>query len=386
MGRRLRIVIVGAGIGGLTAARALRLRGHEVALFERAATLGEVGAGLQVGPSAVKVLYALGLGDRLNRIACAPESFSTFNWSDGALVHREPFQDTFKRYGAPYLTAHRADLHQLLAEGASGAAIHVGRPCVSVASTEKGAVASFADGSSVECDALIGADGIRSVVRETLWGKETPRYTHYMGWRGVVPMEQALAAIGEASAEIHRRDITLWRSPTGVMLFYPLRAGALLNVFGGRYTDEWAEESWTLPSSRAELLSAFEGWPRERLAVFDLLPEVFKWGIFDRDPLPRWSKGNVSLLGDAAHPMMPTLAQGAAIAIEDAFVLARHLDNAASGVAAALTSYQDERIARASRVQILARDQFEDNRRNPPPAPRDRTWIFEHDVTRARAA
>jgi len=240
VGRRLRIVIIGAGIGGLTAARALLMRGHEVELFERATTLGDVGAGLQIGPSAVKVLYALGLGSELDHIACAPENVSTFNWSDGALVHREPFQDTFRKYGAPYLTAHRADLHRLLADGASGAAIHIGKRCVSVASTGRGAVARFADGSSAECDVLIGADGIRSVVREALWGRESPRYTHYMGWRGVVPMERALAAIGEKSAEIHRRDVTLWRSQTGTMLFYPLRAGELLNVFGGKYTDEWA--------------------------------------------------------------------------------------------------------------------------------------------------
>ena len=386
MTRRLRIIIIGAGIGGLAAARALNLRGHEVEVYERATTLGEVGAGLQVGPSAVKVLYALGLEKPLHSVACAPDCFATFNWLDAKLLHREPYQETFKSYGAPYLTAHRADLHKLLLDGASAAKIHSGKPCINVASTAKGAAATFADGSSAEGDIIVGADGIRSAVREALWGKDNPRYTHYLGWRGVLPMEQALAVMGDEAAKIHRKDVVLWRGPTGTMLFYPLRAGKLLNFFAGHYTDEWAEESWTVPSSRTELMAAFDGWPAERLKVCDLIPEIFKWAFFDRDPLAQWTRGNITLLGDAAHPMMPTLAQGAAITIEDAFVLARHVSDGARSPAEALKAYEAERIGRASRVQVLAREQFDDNRRVPPPPPRDRTWIFRHDVTTNFAA
>ena len=144
---------------------------------------------------------------------------------------------------------------------------------------------------------------------------------------------------------------------------------------------KWGAESWSVPSTRAELLTAFEDWPAERLKVCEILPEIFKWAIFDREPLKQWTKGNVSLLGDAAHPMMPTLAQAAAITIEDAFSIARHLTNTSQNPAEALTNYEAERIERATRVQILAREQFEDNRLVPPPMPRDRTWIFAHDVT-----
>jgi salicylate hydroxylase len=385
MARRRRIIIIGGGIGGLTAARALSLRDHEVEVFERAAAPGEVGAGLQVGPSAVKVLYALGLKDPLHAIACMPDCFATFIWLDASLMHRESYQETFKIYGAPYLTAHRADLHKVLLDSAADARMHVGKRCIGASSTPEGAVAHFADGSAAEADVVVGADGIHSAVREALWGKDNPRYTHYLGWRGVLPMQDALAVIGEEAAILHRKDVVLWRSPTGTMLFYPLRAGQLLNFFAGRYTDEWAEESWTVPSSRAELLAAFKGWPAERIRVCDLIVDIYKWAFFDRDPLARWSRGNVSLLGDAAHPMMPTLAQGAAITIEDAYVLARYLSDRTLSPADALREYEAERIGRASRVQILAREQFDDNRKVPPPPPRDRTWIFRHDVTAATA-
>lgn len=240
MTRRLRIIIIGGGIGGLAAARALTLRGHEVEIHERASNLREVGAGLQLGPNAVKVLYSLGLKDDLHRIACAPQSNAMLNWSDGRLLHLEPFQDSFVQYGAPYMTAHRADLHGILLDAVAPSTIRLGRRCISVASTPGSAIARFADGSETEADAVIGADGIHSAVRETLWGKDSPRYTHYLGWRGILPMEKALAAMGdEAMAAMHRKDVVLWRSPSGTALFYPLRAGELLNVFAGKYTDEW---------------------------------------------------------------------------------------------------------------------------------------------------
>ena len=382
MTRRLKIGIIGAGIGGLASARALQQRGHEVQVFERAGVLGELGAGLQLGPSAVKVIHALGLADALSRIACEPESFITYDWQSGALLHREPLQEKIRRHGAPYLTAHRGDLHRLLLESVAAGTIQTERACTGVETNERGAVAHFTDGSSIEADAIIGADGVRSAVRTSLWGESVARYTHYVGWRGVVPMEQALEVFG-AEAANHRNNVVLWRSPRGTLLYYPLRAGELMNVFAGNYTDTWEEESWTTPSSREELRTAFAGWPDERLRVVGLVPALYKWAIFLREPLPHWSEGRATLLGDAAHPMMPTLAQGAAIAIEDSYVLARCLGAGADDVTRALLVYEAERIGRASRVQIMARDQFADNLKVPPPPPRDRSWIFEYDATAA---
>jgi salicylate hydroxylase len=381
MTRRLKVGIIGAGIGGLATARGLQQRGHEVHVFERAGVLGELGAGLQLGPSAVKVIHALGLAGELSRIACEPQDFLTYDWLSGTLLHREPLQEKIRRHGAPYLTAHRGDLHRLLLEGVAPEAIHTERTCTGVEMNAGSAMARFTDGNSFEADAIIGADGVRSAVRTSLFGESIARYTHYVGWRGVVPMEQALAAFGAVDAEHHRNNVVLWRSPRGTLLYYPLRAGELMNVFAGNYTDTWEEESWTTPSSREELRAAFNGWPAERLDVVELVPTLYKWAIFDRDPLERWSKGRITLLGDAAHPMMPTLAQGAAIAIEDSFVLARALDAGAGDVAASLAAYEAERIGRASRVQIMARDQFADNLKVPPPRPRDRSWIFEYDAT-----
>ncbi len=382
MTRRLKVGIIGAGIGGLATARALEQRGHEVHVFERAGVLGELGAGLQMGPSAVKVVHALGLAEPLSKIACTPQDFLTYDWQSGALLHREPLQEKISRHGAPYLTAHRGDLHKLLLDSVSPAAIHTERTCTGVETNARGAVAHFARGDSFEANAIIGADGVRSAVRTSLFGESVARYTHYVGWRGVVPMDQALRVFG-AEAANHHNNVVLWRSPRGTLLYYPLRAGELMNVFAGNYTDAWEEESWTTPSSREELRAAFAGWPAERLDVVELVPALYKWAIFDRDPLAHWSKGCVTLLGDAAHPMMPTLAQGAAIAIEDSFVLAKALDAGAGDVEAALAGYEAARIARASRVQIMARDQFADNLKVPPPPPRDRSWIFEYDATAA---
>jgi salicylate hydroxylase len=381
MTRRLKVIVIGAGIGGLAAARALALRGHQVELHERSAQLGEVGAGLQLGPNAVKILYALGLKDELHRVACAPDCTATLRWDDGAFVHHEHFQDAFAQYGAPYLVAHRADLHGLLMRSVDPAAIHVSRRCMSASSTSKGAVAHFADGRAAEGDVVIGADGIHSVVRDALWGETTARYTHYLGWRGILPMEQALAAMDDDNLRtLHRKDVVMWRSPTGTALFYPLRAGKLINVFAGRFTDEWADESWTVPSTPAEMIAAFEGWHPTLLRVLNLVEECYKWAFFDRDPLPRWSKDHITLMGDAAHAMMPTLAQGAAITIEDAYVLARCLDSHAQPTQA-LAAYEAERIGRAHKAQLMSRRQFDDNRKVPRPPPLSRSWIYEYDAT-----
>jgi salicylate hydroxylase len=381
--RRARIAVIGAGIGGLATACALRKRGFEVAVYERAGELGEVGAGLQLGPNAVMVLRALGIEDRLRPLACEPANIVSVAWDDAHLRFREPLKAVIAaRFGAPYLTVHRADLHALLQAKLPAACIHLDAQCTGAASTAGAAVATFADGSEIEADVVVGADGINSAVRESLFGAQAARFTQQMAWRCIVPIHCVPERIGPGkSVEIGRDEYVGWIGPDGHVICYPIRGGELYNIFAGHVSEQWVEESWVVPSSVDELLAGFRGW---NAALLDMLAHVehcYKWGIRDRDPLARWVSGRVALMGDAAHPMMPTLAQGAAITLEDAYALARQLarhDDALAGLAA----YEAERRPRASQVQLQAREQFENNRMSPAPPPLSRDWIFAHDATR----
>lgn len=384
MGRTIRVVVVGAGIGGLAAAAALRWRGFEVQVHERATGLGEVGAGLQLAPNAVKVLRALGLEQALRRVSSEPATWVSLEWDDASLRFREPLLGgRGAEFGAPYLMAHRADLHRLLQGLVPESCIRLGAECVGASSSDRGAVARFADGSEAEGDAVIGADGIRSAIRQSLFGADAPRFTGQICWRAMVPIDRVPTEVGPGgSVHVGRGDYVGWIGPIGHVICYPIRAGTAYNIFAGRVSDAWADESWSVPSSREEMLEAYAGWNDALLGMFRRVENCFKWGIHDRDPLPTWTRGRVALLGDAAHPMMPTLAQGAAISIEDGYALARNLARHGADVLAGLAAYDAERAPRAGRVQLQARRQFENNRKVPAPPPLSRDWIFEHDATR----
>jgi salicylate hydroxylase len=382
MARRIRVAIIGAGLGGLAAAAALRQRGIEALVYERAPTLGEVGAGIQLGPNAVRVLRSLGLEAALRAVACEPVNIVSVAWNDAHLRFREPLKATAAtQFGAPYLTAHRADLHRLLCGLLPDQGVRLDARCVGVQTTGKGAVARFADGPEIEADVVIGADGINSTVRECLFGVQPVRFTEQMAWRCIVPIDCVPTRIGPGGAvSIDRDEYVGWIGPDGHVICYPIRGGALYNIFAGHVSAEWVEESWVVPSSIDELLAGFRGWNAALLGMLGRVSECYKWGIRDRDPLPRWTEGALTLLGDAAHPMMPTLAQGAAIALEDGVALARHLaryDDPRN----ALAAYEAERRPRASKVVLQARQQFQNNRKNPAPPPLSRDWIFAHDAT-----
>lgn len=382
MGRSIRVAIVGAGLGGLAAACALRKHGIDATIYERAPELGEVGAGIQLGPNAVKVLRALGVERELMATACEPRNFVSLAWDDGRLRFREPMQGPLaRRFGAPYVMAHRADLHRMLRALLPDSAIRLNARCISVAPRGIGATARFADGTEIEADAIVGADGINSAVRECLFGVQPVRFTQQMAWRCIVPIECVPTRVGpRGEFEVGRDEYVGWIGPDGHVICYPIRGGAFYNIFAGHVSDEWVDESWAVPSSVDELLAGYRGWNPALLDMLGNVVECYKWGIRDRDPLPRWTEGAITLLGDAAHPMMPTLAQGAAIAIEDGYALARHL--ARGGDArTALAAYEAERRPRASRVVLQAREQFQNNRKNPAPPPLSRDWIFEHDAT-----
>lgn len=386
MTRPVRVAVIGAGIGGLAAACALRQRGCEVALYERADELGEVGAGLQLGPNAVKVLRALGIEDRLRPLACAPRTMISLAWDSAAERFREPFSTAIEaQFGAPYLTVHRADLHRLLLERLPPDIIHPGATCTDVSSAGRRAVARFAGGAEIEADIVVGADGIRSVVRGKLFGEQTARFTQQTAWRCMVPIECVPTRVGPGGmVHVGRDEYVGWLGPTGHVICYPIRGGALYNIFAGHVSEDWAEESWTVPSTVEALLDAYRGWNDALLGMLSQVERCFHWGIYDRDPLPQWTSGAVTLLGDAAHPMMPTLAQGAAITLEDAFALARSLAQHDDRYTA-LAAYEAERRPRAGKVQLQARQQFQNNRKVPAPPPLSRDWIFEHDATKQPA-
>jgi salicylate hydroxylase len=382
--RPYRSVVIGAGIGGLSAANSLTQRGFEVEVYERSPKLEEVGAGIQVGPNGVKVFRALGLGDELRRNAFEPINQISLKWDDASLRSRVPFRGVSElKYGAPYLTAHRADLQRILHRAVPDSVVHLGRNCVGAETRGRVAVARFADGREVEADAVIGADGIRSAIRAQLFGADNPRFTEMMAWRCMIPMEKVPTRVGPGlSVGLPHGEYFGWIGPNGHVICYPIGDGSVLNMFVGHVTDQWVEESWSVPSSQQELLDAHEGWNEALLDMFRNVQHVYKWGIHDRDPIPEWTNGRVTLLGDAAHPTMPTLAQGGNMAIEDGYVLGRNLDRNRDNIHAGLKAYVDERQPRTARVTLQSRQQFANNRMVPPPPFLDRTWIFTYDVTK----
>jgi salicylate hydroxylase len=387
--RPLRVAIVGAGIGGLAAACALRQRGIDVEVFERSTMLEEVGAGLQIGPNGFKVFRALGLEAELMRNAFEPISIMSITWDEGRLRFRQPLRAVAReKYGAPYMTAHRADLHNLLRRAAGDTPIHLGVNCIGAETVNGTAVVRFADGATAEADIVIGADGIRSAIRAQHFGADRPRFTEMMAWRAIVPMDCVPTRVGPGgSVKLDHGEYFGWIGPNGHVICYPIGVnGDKLNIFGGHVTEQWVEESWSVPSSREELIAAKAGWNEALLDMFRHVEHVYKWGIYDRDPLPQWSRGRIALLGDAAHPTMPTLAQGANMAIEDGYVLARNLARHGDDFETALKTYVAQRKPRTDWVTLKSREQFANNRMASPPPFVDRTWLFVNDVTREEDA
>jgi salicylate hydroxylase len=387
--RPLRVAIIGAGIGGLAAAVALRQRGLEVAVHERATKLEEVGAGLQIGPNGVRVLRALGLGDELRRNAFEPANMVSLKWDDASLRFREPMKGYYAgKFGIPYMTAHRADIHAMLRAAIGNTPLRLGVNCVGAETVNDAAFARFADGSEIEADVVIAADGIRSAIRAQHFGDGQPRFTGMIAWRCLVPMDCVPTRVGPGgSVGIEHGEYIGWIGPNGHVICYPIGGkGDVLNIFVGHYSGEWVEESWSVPSSREELIAAKSSWNEALIGMFRHVENVFKWGIHDRDPLPQWTRGRVTLLGDAAHPTMPTLAQGANMAIEDGYVLACNLVRHADDINSALAAYVAERQPRTARVTLQSREQFANNRKVPPPPFLDRSWIFSFDVTRGDGA
>lgn len=346
----MRVVLVGAGVGGLTAALGLAPE-LQVTLLEQARELVEIGAGLQLSPNATRVLERLGLGPGLAEIGFEPEANEVREAASGRLLLRQPLRETARaRWGAPYLHVHRADLQRLLTEAVSrrpGVELRLGARVAAVEAEAAGARVRLEGGSTMEAEAVLGCDGLRSAVRAAIWGPDRPRFTGMSAWRGTVPAERLPAGL-------IRPVTTIWTGRGRHFVHYYVRGGALVNFVGVVEGAHGASESWTGQGDKRELARDFAGWPEPVVALIDRVAEAWRWALFDRPPLAAWSKGRASLLGDAAHPMLPSFAQGASQAIEDAEALGRLL-RPGKDVAAALTAYEAERRARTARVQGLSR-------------------------------
>ncbi len=388
---RPRILIAGGGTGGLTAALCLAKTGFEVAVFEEAAEFGEVGAGIQLSPNCTRVLHDLGLESALAAYAFVPEGTEFRAWKSGKVIGSSTLgQAARERYGFPYYHIHRSDLQQVLVAAAKqssaielntasevtgfeqcGGAVRVAvagktrarqsrsasshplgigaapgtATATSHGTTAAGRYAPSSAFSMAEGDALIGADGIHSTVRTQLFGDDAPRFTGNVAWRALVPAERLPAGLV-------RPVTTAWWGPHRHFVHYYLRSGSLVNCVCVVEKTGWEVESWTERGEFAELKRDFAGWHGDVQALIDNMDpdSLYKWALHDRAPMARWGEGAVSLLGDACHPTLPFMAQGAAMAIEDAAVLAGCLA-ASTSVVDGLKRYEDSRRQRTAHVQ-----------------------------------
>jgi salicylate hydroxylase len=345
----LSVGIIGGGIGGLAAALSLLGSGVDVHVYEQATTLGEVGAGIQVSPNAARILHRLGLADELAGLGVRPLAWHQRRWEDGRTLLRTPLADAvIEAFGFPHYQMHRADLLSVLARALPLERVHVGHRFVGLADGGERVEASFANGERVEVDVLVGADGIHSTVREALFGPASPRFTGCVAYRGLIPAERLRQLDLEVTAQV-------WMGPQGHFVHYFVQSGRLVNFVAIVDRDTWTRESWTDHGEVADALAAYEGWHPQVRAILEAVDETFIWALFDRAPLPRWSLRRVTLLGDACHPMLPFMAQGAAQAIEDGATLAACLQRVGElGAAGALHLYETVRQPRTARIQGLS--------------------------------
>ena len=344
----LRIAIVGAGMGGMTAAATLRQAGFEVQVYEQASRFARIGAGIQMMPNSMKVLRGIGVEERLRKTAFAPYSHLNRIGDSGQVSTELPMPETL--YGAPYLCMHRGDLHDALCSAVPAEIVHLGKKLSGLDPKGDEVELSFTDGTHVRADAVIGADGVHSLVREILLGPDNPIHKGRIAYRAVFPSSLLKHEIAPSRTK-------WWGEDRHIVIYYTtLARSELYFVTSVPEPAEWmTEESWSAKGDVRDLRNAYQGFHEEVRMVLDACPDCHKWAILERDPLPRWSVGRVALMGDACHPMTPYMAQGAATSIEDAAVLARCMkDFSGSSIETAFQKYEAHRKPRTSKIQAIS--------------------------------
>ena len=350
----------------------------------------EVGAGVQVSPNAARILNRLGLEDALRRFGVRPRASVIRRWDDGRVIARQPLADVSElNFGAPYYTFHRAELLEVLSAAVPDGVVHLDHRCVGLSQHEDGVEVRFHNGVTTDADVVVGADGIHSTVREIIVGPESPRFSGHVAYRGLVPAERV--------AHLGMELVTsVWWGPNHHFVSYFVGAGARYYNWVAVTPGEWRIESWTAKGEVADALKGFEGWHPPVRAIIESVGATNRWALYDRDPLPRWTVGRVTLMGDAAHPMLPYMAQGAVQSIEDAAVLAKCLEiGDMHDVSAGLHRYEQTRKPRASRCQEGSRrnaivyhlgDGEEQRKRDAQLAAAasasvpQNAWLYGHDV------
>ncbi len=366
------IAVLGAGMGGLAMAALLDRTGCTVTVYEQAKAFARVGAGIQMSPNALRVLRALDLEDHIRAVASQPRYWRNRAWDTGKMQNELTLGDEAEqRYGAPYLLGHRADLHAALLARVPAERIALDKRLTDLSQIETSVTLSFADASSATADIVIATDGLHSRAREILFGTGEPRFTGTVAYRAVFPAALLNGLVLD--------DNCKWWGPDRHIVIYYLNPRQEELYFVTSVPDpDWKLDSWSAMGDLGELRAAFEGFHPDVRRVLDACPAVHKWAIADRDPMPRWSEGRVMLMGDAAHPMTPTMAQGAAQALEDAMVMARCLERFGfEDVAGAFRTFEAHRRARTAQIQVTSHRNVWMRGRT------DGGWLYDYDATTA---
>ena len=385
--RRLRAAVVGGGIGGLSAANALAHRGLDVTVFEQAAVLGEVGAGVFIYPNALRQFERMGLKEPLAAVGAKVGAGSEYYRMDGSVVGQILTADSSGWNGLYGM--HRADLLGVLANAIPSSAIRTGHRCVGFDQNDRVAQLRFANGEIIETDVVVAADGIQSTLQKYVVAPSVPEYSGSRAYRGLIASEKLPGWRKEA----HQ----VWMGDGKHFMVFPVRSGRLLNYVGFVPTEDQTIESWSAIGDRDELAASFAGWDPRVVGLLEKVETCFWWGLYDRTPLASWTKGRIALLGDAAHAMLPHVGQGANQAIEDGVALAVFLEGQdSSDVAEALRRYESFRRERTGIVQAEARrNGLRYDSRYPSLEQRDREianaavfrkWLYDYDVERAALA
>jgi len=368
--RKLSIAVVGAGMGGLAVAATLRRIGVSVAVYEQAHQFARVGAGIQMLPNATKVLRGLGIEEQLRRIAFEPVSHLNREWDTGKVMRELPMSES--AFGAPYLCMHRASLHEALLSIVPPEIVHLNKELVGLDEAGDRVTLSFADGTKAVADAVVGADGIHSVVREIIVGPDEPIHKGRIAYRSVFSTDLL------NGRDLGRSRTKWWGIDRHIVIYYTTSTRSeIYFVTSVPEPAEWlTRESWSAKGSVREMRAAYEGFHPDVTAVLNACPDCHKWAILEREPLPHWSDGRVVLLGDACHPMTPYMAQGGATAIEDAAILARCLDAfEGNDLGAAFRLYESHRKPRTSLIQeISSANTWMKGGDN------DTTWLYGYDA------